>query len=231
MILEQALVASSPGARRHENKVIAWSKGVDSDAAAKICNWSPIPNDFAAGSISCMSIYPAANRLTAISRSVLTRSGNRSVVRTRIVLANPDQIACFGNNPFTLARVLESGGHLSPLEAETNELSQIDVPDAGTPDVRVDLPNFLEPVPAKINHALDIHGHCVLVGLEQPKAFLCGYLATLPSNNMHRTSMVIGLDIKDDNEQPKFHINVVDQTNSEMDQRFARLQIRTIHAV
>lgn len=231
MILQQAIVASSLGARRHENKVIAWSRGIDSDAAAKICDWSPIPDDFAAGTSSCMSVYPATNGLTAISRSLLTKSGTRSIVRTRVALAGPDKIASFGNNPMTLARVLESSGHLSPLETESNELTQIEVPDMGIPDLRQTLPSFLNGIPKKIHHAIDVHGRCALLGLEQPKAFLCGYMETLSIPNRQRMTLAIGLDIKDDNGQPNFRVNVFRQTNHEMDQRFARLQIRTIHAV
>jgi len=214
MKLQQAIVASGLGAsRRHENKVIAWSKGIDSDAAAAICDWSPIRKDFVKGQNTCMAIYAATPNFTAISRSVLTKPGSRSVVQTRVVLASLEHLAGFGLNPMTLARVLESSGYLCPLTTDSTELPQVKIPDAGIPDLRCEVPSFLETVPQKINHALDIHGKCVLLGLK------------------HKMSAAIGLDINDDREQPTYQVNVLDETDNEMDQRFARLQIRTVHAV
>ncbi len=232
MRLQQAIVASGVGASpRHQNKVIAWSKGIDSDAAAAICEWSPIRTDFSDGVNKCMAVYSPTSDLTAISRSVLTRPGNRSVVQTRVVLASLEHLAGFEFNPMTIARVLESGGYLCPLTTESTELPEVIIPETGIPDLRAEVPSFLETVPQKINHALDIHGKCVLLGLKQPKAFLCGYFAALPHLHRHKMSAAIGLDISDDREQPTYQLNVLDQTDNSMDQRLARLQIRTIHAV
>jgi hypothetical protein len=233
MKLSQAIVSSGIASANQNNKLIAWSSDISEEIAHELCLWCPRPEQFARGASTSLNIFPVSATDTAIARSVLVSLGNKKSVRTRVAIVNRFQLKGYQSNFMTLARVLESNGDLTLVENDSNQLPELHLPDCTIPDVRQSLPNFQSSYPQKLEHAIDIHKHCVVLGLKDPRSFICGFLATVPQRKRTCFSMTTGTTVsenmsQDPDQKRNYNLHFLQESTRVMDAEFARLQLRTI---
>lgn len=233
MQLSQAIVSSGIASANQSNKLIAWSHDINEATAQEICLWCPRPDQFAPGCSTSLNVFATNATQTAITRSILVRAGSKLSVQTRVVIANQTELGGYHHNLMSLARVLESNGDLSILDGGSSELPVLQIPDSSIPDVRRTLAETHAAYPAKIEHALDIHKQCVVLGLENPKAFASGFLTTLDEAKRTQFSFTTGLNVSENSSltpqhKRSFDLHFLSESTPTMDADLARLQIRTI---
>lgn len=235
MQLSQAIVSSGIASADQSNKLIAWSRDITETTAQEICLWCPLPDQFAPKCISSLNVFPVNANQVAIARSVLVRAGTKDSVQTIVVIANQSELGGYQNNVMSLVRVLESNGNLSVVEVGSNELPVLQLPETTIPDVRQTLGESYALFPAKIQHALDIHKQCVVLGLENPKAFASGFLGTLSRAKRTEYSFTTGLNVSEKSSLPQeqkrnFDLHFLSDSTSALEADLSRMQIRTITA-
>ena len=77
----------------------------------------------------------------------------------------------------------------------------------------------------KVVHAIEIHEKVMILGLNNPLAFLCSFLADLPISNRLRFSFATGLEVKNER---RFSMQFFPNEDPGLLQELASRQLRTI---
>jgi len=134
MRLEQAIYTSSKTRRGEGYHVVARSAGITSENVTALNRWCPshavLGSDTNA---ETMNFHPLAEGGYALSRTThggkeFSGRGGLQVV-TIVLLLKPRHLAGYDNNPFRLARVAQSLGHLRWSPGFSERLPLVELPD------------------------------------------------------------------------------------------------------
>lgn len=189
-MLDQAVFTSdesAPGAGYH---VVGRSAGVTGEEAQELVNWCPSHDALQSDELGAESVsfYRLASgryvitHTTAAGGEASERGGSR--VYSQCLLATPEFLQRFGNNPFAVLRAALASGKLEVHEHVPGELEAFDLP-GGAAAVNQALLARLAIDPgtgamAALIEAALAHENLGLLGVSDPRKALDGLLNCLP---------------------------------------------------
>ncbi len=162
---------------RVQNEIVSRSSEIDDRLARALCTWSPCRGQLAFGRTESYNFFRPDDKTLAIARSMRgelehSRYGGRHIV-SQVVVLDREQLSGYHDNIVLLVRMLNSMGLLSLRLRIPDQLPSLELPDYSLPAPdqfeRADLAAETQ----KILRAINIHQHVVILGLENPMAFLC----------------------------------------------------------
>ncbi len=228
MQLRQAIV-SSPGSRAlKENELVSSSDGIDDALVKAICRWSPGRSGLSYGQKQSINFFQPDPDTYALSRSVgelgrLQEDGRRII--SKVVLFELSQLELYRNNIALLSYVLQSSGlmNLQPFSAEV--LPLLEVPDRAFASLGELARSEFAGETERVGHAVALHHRVVVLGLANPLAFMCSFLASHPMCDRLRYSFSTGLKVE---EERQFSIQFFPESDPDLVRELAGQQIRTI---
>ena len=229
MKVGQAIVSSISSKSRLQNEIVRRSSDIDDRLAQALCDWSPCRCQLSFGEKESYNFFQPDDNKLAIARSVggqleHSRYGSRHIV-SQIVVLDREQLSGYRDNIVLVARVLNSMGLLTMRLRFPEELPPLELPDYSllAPDEfkRPELANETQ----KILRAIDIHHQVVILGLDDPLAFLCAFLANVPAPQRSQISFATGLKLV---EGRPFNLQFFSEADIALEKILASRQLRTI---
>ena len=229
MQVGQAIVSSIASKSRVQNEIVSRSSEIDDRLARALCTWSPCRGQLAFGRTESYNFFRPDDKTLAIARSMRgelehSRYGGRHIV-SQVVVLDREQLSGYHDNIVLLVRMLNSMGLLSLRLRIPDQLPSLELPDYSLPAPdqfeRADLAAETQ----KILRAINIHQHVVILGLENPMAFLCAFLADIPATQRLKISFATALSLTD--ERP-FNLQFFYEADCALERELASRQLRTI---
>jgi len=229
MLVRQAIVSTPNSRALKQNELVSCTENIDEELAQSLCQWSPQRNQLAYGQSQSINFYQPRRDTFAISRSVFGEldsnlDGGRRII-THFVLFDRDQLSGYHNNIALVVHVLRSHGLMLFQPNSPVQLPMLEIPERALVEMAEFSRSDFSRATDKIVHAIEIHDEVVILGLKEPLAFLCSFLADLPISNRLDFSFATGLKVTDER---RYSFQFFPDEEPELLHDLANRQLRTI---
>jgi hypothetical protein len=229
MLVSQAIVSTPSSRALKQNELVSSTDSIDDELAQLLCHWSPQRNDMAYGQSQSINFFQPASDTFAISRSFFGEldsnlDGGRRIV-SHFVLFDREQLSGYHNNIALVVHVLRSHGSMLFQTNVPERLPMLEVPELAFVEMGEFSRSDCSAETERIAHAIDIHGEVVILGLKNPIAFLCSFLADFPRSQRLDFSFSTGLKVSNER---RYTIQFFPVEEPGLLQDLANRQLRTI---